>query len=136
MPITNMDPQGRFSVDQLRAQTAQKSVHNVPGEEHDDYFGEAKKLPVRIMAAGLGQALAFISAKAKKRHGLKRLQTDLSDWVLKRIESSPCEAKCPVETPRLLHEIIHGDSAFVRRATDEALAYLKWLNRFAEAVAK
>ena len=38
------------------------------------------------------------------------------------------------ETEQLIKEaIIHGDSDFLRRATDEALAYLAWLNRFAEA---
>ncbi len=33
----------------------------------------------------------------------------------------------------LLESIIKGDSEFLRRATDEVIAYLQWLNRFAEA---
>ena len=33
----------------------------------------------------------------------------------------------------LLLAIIYGNSDFLRRATDEVLAYLLWLNRFAEA---
>ena len=33
----------------------------------------------------------------------------------------------------LLEQIVNGDSNFLRRATDETLAYLQWLNRFAEA---
>ena len=33
----------------------------------------------------------------------------------------------------LLLAVIQGNSDFLRRATDEVLAYLLWLNRFAEA---
>jgi CRISPR-associated protein Cmr5 len=32
-----------------------------------------------------------------------------------------------------LERIVQGNSDFLRRATDEVLAYLLWLNRFAEA---
>lgn len=133
MNSSDSNSPNRISADQLRAQAAQKSVADLPVADREDYFGEAKKLPVRIMASGLGQALAFIAAKAKKRSSLKGLQADLSTWVLKRIEPAACNVNCPPDTPPLLHCIIHGDSAFVRRATDETLAYLKWLNRFAEA---
>ena len=42
-------------------------------------------------------------------------------------------AKNAPKPDSLMESIIHGDSEFMRRATDEALAYLQWLNRFAEA---
>jgi len=97
-------------------------------EKAKEYAREAKKLPTRIMAAGLGQALAFILAKAKdKKPNLKRLHDDLTDWVIKQ---RPMSAKNP---DSLMESIIAGDSNFLRRATDEVLAYLVWLNRFAEA---
>lgn len=97
-------------------------------ERAKEYAREAKKLPTRIMAAGLGQALAFILAKAKDRKpNLKRLHEDLTDWIIKQ---RPMSAKKP---DSLMESIVEGDSDFLRRATDEALAYLVWLNRFAEA---
>jgi CRISPR-associated protein Cmr5 len=97
-------------------------------EKAKEYAREAKRLPTRIMAAGLGQALAFILAKAKdKKPNLKRLHEDLTDWVIKH-------RSIPAKKPNsLLESIIEGDSDFLRRATDEVLAYLVWLNRFAEA---
>jgi CRISPR-associated protein Cmr5 len=118
--------------DQERANDAWNRIKSVKEQlskdEQRDYAGEARKLPVRIMASGLGQALAFIRAKAaSKKESLGRLHDDLSDWVLNtRLPA----AKNP---DGLLGAVIHGDSDFLRRATDETLAYLAWLNRFAEA---
>ena len=42
---------------------------------------------------------------------------------------TPPQAK----TVDLLERIVKGNSDFLRRATDEVLAYLVWLKRFAEA---
>ena len=99
------------------------------GEGAKEYAREAKKLPVRIMASGLGQALAFILAKAKdKKPNLTKLHNDLTDWVIRQRQIE--EAKRPGS---LLESILEGDADFLRRATDEVLAYLQWLNRFAEA---
>lgn len=97
-------------------------------EKAKEYAREAKKLPTRVMTAGLGSALAFILAKAKdKKPNLKRLHEDLTDWVIKQ---RPVAAK---KQDNLMESIIEGDSDFLRRATEEVLAYLVWLNRFAEA---
>ena len=57
------------TLDQRRADHAWNCIRQIAGQEKDakEYAGEAKKLPVRVMASGLGQALAFIRSKAKKR---------------------------------------------------------------------
>jgi len=96
------------------------------GEETETYAREAKKLPVRIRNAGLGQALAFLKAKEKKKHGLKKLLNDLTGWVVgqRGIGKPPQD---------LLDNYLEGDADLLRRATDETLAYLVWLNRFADA---
>jgi CRISPR-associated protein Cmr5 len=75
------------------------------------------------MAAGLGQALAFLKAKDYA----PGLLAELTEWMKQRI---PPKQKEPTD---LLERIVKGDSDFLRRATDEVLAYLLWLNRFAEA---
>ncbi|MCI0421905.1 MAG: type III-B CRISPR module-associated protein Cmr5 [Acidobacteria bacterium] len=126
------------TLDQRRANHAWKAIlsfsRNKPnGEcEYDEaakeYAREAHKLPTRIMAAGLGQALAFILAKAKdKKPNLRLLHDHLTDWVIRQ---RPISSMKP---DSLLESVIEGDSDFLRRTTDEALAYLLWLNRFAEA---
>ena len=125
------------TVDQRRAAHAWKAITSLAtlegtqrkyGEDAKEYAREAKKLPTRILSSGLGQALSFILAKAKaKKPNLSKLHDHLTDWV---IRERPIPAKKP---DSLLESILEGDSDFLRRATDEALAYLQWLNRFADA---
>lgn len=86
-----------------------------------DFAIQLKKLPTRIMAAGLGQALAFLYAKGTT----PKLLDTLTEWVRERIRGED-------ETKPLLERLIHGDSDFQRRATSEVLAYLLWLGRFAD----
>jgi len=100
----------------------QKQGHH-QRQDPKKFGGQAKKLPTRIMAAGLGQALAFLNAKGHA----PGLLAELTVWVGVRIPPGPGEPK------DLLERIVKGDSDFLRRATDEVLAYLVWLNRFAEA---
>jgi len=104
-------------------QRAKQKQNLHQNQEPKKFGGHAKKLPMRIMAAGLGQALAFLKAKDYA----PGLLAELSAWIGKRIPPKQGE---PTE---LLERIVKGDSDFLRRATDEVLAYLTWLNRFAEA---
>jgi len=124
------------TLDQLRAKHAWTRIKKLmeafkDSKDQEEYAGEAKKLPMRIMASGLGQALAFILAKANKgekpKEHLIQLHNDLSDWVIK---NRGFKAAVPNS---LLESVIQGDTDFLRLATDETLAYLQWLNRFAEA---
>ncbi len=128
--MTSQTDKMRQTLDQRRASHAWEAVQGAkkktkPHENQDPkkFGGQAKKLPTRIMAAGLGQALAFLKAKGYA----PGLLAELNDWVAKRIP--PAQG----ETNVLLERIVKGNSDFLRRATDEVLAYLVWLNRFAEA---
>ena len=49
-----------------------------PDEVAKKFGGQAKKLPMRIIAAGMGQALAFLCGKGYA----PALLTDLGDWIL------------------------------------------------------
>ncbi len=119
------------TLDQQRARHAWDAIERLRGKtepQRKEYAQEAKKLPIRLMTSGLGQALAFILAKAKdKKPTLRQLHDDLTDWTLGH-------RRLPGRHPdSLLKSICFGDALFLRRATDEVLAYLEWLNRFAEA---
>lgn len=121
------------NLDQDRAKHAWGAVGSAKSSLNKDakakYAGEAKKLPIRIMNSGLGQALVFLASKTdggKKHEELKRLSKDISSWVLVQIGRKS-------ESEDLLKVLIQGDTTTLRRATDETLAYLQWLNRFAEA---
>ena len=105
--------------DQLRAKHAWEVVEKVKGSKDAKLFGgAARKLPVRIMASGLGQALAFLAAKGKT----PALLDALGEWVLKDPKSK-----------NLLKAVIEGNADTLRLYTTETLAYLQWLNRFCEA---
>ncbi len=122
--MTQTAAQGKATIDQQRAKHAWNAAQQLRlgSDEADDYAREAKKLPVRMITSGLGHALAFLNAKKAKKRGLEGLIKDLDDWASRRLRVQQS----------LLEAIMQGDSDFLRRATDEMLAYLAWLNRFTE----
>ncbi len=115
----------RPNLGQRRAQHAYRAVRNVSQNEFAKFLIEARKLPMRIRTAGLGHALAFLEAKDE----VPALKRELSRWVL----WDRYEKQADNTQPELLQEIVGGTSLQLRRWTDESLAYLEWLTRFAEA---
>lgn len=97
-----------------------------PNDAAKKYGVHARKLPMRIMASGLGQALAFLHAK----NYCPDLLTALADWVLYQRKGAGGAARGADE---LLRAVVAGDSEFAQLATAEVLAYLRWLTRFVEA---
>jgi len=95
-----------------------------------DYSSLARKVPMLVLTNGLGQTLAFLKAKGKNDPADEHtvLFRQLSRWVLDQIAPNTSAS-----IPDLLHWILENDSAAYRRATTEALAFLNWLKRFAEA---
>jgi len=119
------------TLDQRRAAHAWAAIAAAKALERSDRdkFGiHAKKLPTRIMASGLGQALAFLLAK---KYAPLLVQT-INHWVLKR-EPFPRDNKELGRAAALVETIVQGDATSMRRHTAETLAYLQWLIRFAEA---
>lgn len=92
------------------------------------FGGQAKRLPTQILAAGLGQALTFLLAKKYAPEPL----IAIGDWVLNKPADPNSQSKRP-DKDALIKEIINGNSDFLRRATEETLAYLRWVVRFADA---
>jgi CRISPR-associated protein Cmr5 len=118
---------GHQSLDQRRAGHAWQLVAQVKAADEKarkDFKVQAKRLPARIMAAGLGQSLAFLEAKRTA----PLLLAALADWVNQRGPAGPRDGEA-----RLLLRIVRGDSDFLRFATAECLAYLQWVVRFADA---
>lgn len=116
------------SLEQKRAAAAWERVVYVRdhGQSYAKKYGQlAKSAPADIQANGLGQTLAFWRAKPKEEHS-QALFKDVSDWVKKQMGLS---------TQKTLLEWIIQDARTdeYRRATAEAIAFLNWLKRFAEA---
>ncbi|OWK41124.1 type III-B CRISPR module-associated protein Cmr5 [Fimbriiglobus ruber] len=117
----------RQTPDQQRARHAWEVISRVKNANDaklkKDFGIHVRKLPMRVLASGLGAALAFLEAKKDA----PELVSALSSWM---------ENVVPVRPPgqaRLLLRIIESDADFQRFATTECLAYLQWLVRFAEA---
>jgi CRISPR-associated protein Cmr5 len=94
-------------------------------KQRKEFKTQVKKLPARVLAAGLGQALAFLEAKQYA----PQLRDALSHWI-----NTEGMARTADPQQRLLERVVHGDSDFLRYATAECLAYLQWMIRFADAV--
>ncbi len=121
----------RQTLDQQRAQHAWTAVQDVAGRSEDfkkKYGSLARRVPMLILTNGLGPTLAFLRSKGKNdphdEHTV--LAGHLSTWVLSQIASG-------TQNQTLLDWVLNHDSNDYRRATTEALAYLVWLKRFAEA---
>ncbi len=130
--------ESRPTLDQRRAQHTWETVERARAlndnakndNAKNDFAREAKRLPMRIKTAGLGQTLAFLTAKGGEARRLLLVQ--LGDWLLKKrkLAQWPQDAK---EDNALVKAIINGDANLLRRATEETLLYLQWLTRFSEA---
>ncbi len=121
------------TLEQRRAAHAWKAVQRICSSQHSkDYRREAKRLPLRIVTAGLGHAIAFANAK---KGANAEVAEDVARWVLGRLVNGP-GVDNGVHARSLMCRIVEKDADWLRRATEEALAYLQWLSRFAEAEIK
>jgi len=138
----------RQTTDQRRAAHAWKKIewvlakwpHRVdkgkrfPDPKAKEYGQLVKDLPTRVLASGLGQALAFRWAKGREDEQTLGLLSHLGDWVLDKRKNPASTAPEP-KPQALIRKLVadNADAAFLRRATEESIAYLQWLKRFAEA---
>lgn len=118
--------------EQKRARCAWENVQEINRLEDKDskkrYRTLAQRTPVLVLTNGLGQTAAFLHDENKKDAAEERLYQHLSSWLLGRIGGvRPQEGLLEAITQR-------WTSAQYRRANDEALVFLTWLKRFAEAV--
>ncbi len=117
------------SLEQKRASAAWNRVKDVKGKPHESkYRALVKGAMAEIQTNGLGQALAFWAAKKEEHH--KALASHVSEWVKSELKIT--------DPKKNLLEWVTQDARTdqYRRATSEAMAFLAWLKRFAEAELK
>ncbi len=124
------------TLEQRRASKAWECVRDAKATNFGKEYGQlCRKAPADIQINGLGQTLAFWRAKGsengqpkeKGNNAYWRLYTHLSQWVL---------AELRIRSQQALMDWITDQGTGVddyRRATSEALAFLIWMKRFAEA---
>ena len=117
--------------DQRRAQHALRKIREVPQKLRADYKANANSLPATIVMNGLGQACAMLLAGA----GRQSEQDSVHRMIYRHLQDWLCQGNDAVyrDAPDLVEAVIgHGQNDYVR-AQGEALAYLDWLKKFAQA---
>lgn len=112
------------TLEQQRAAFAWKKVQGCD----DRYTGLAKGAPALIMNSGLMQTLAFYQSKGKDHH--KALLGHLCAWL------KDCDLVEGSDYRQAMKSLHQARSADYRRATDEALALLRWLRQLAPTVGR
>ncbi len=95
-----------------------------------DYRSYVKKLPQMILSNGLGQSMAFVFSKKKEGNAYAFIYQQISEYL----NSNNTIRISKDKDKDLLEWIISLDSHNYRYATEEVLAFLNWLRRFAEGM--
>ncbi len=112
-------------LERQRAEVAWQNIKDIKNEKYEGkYRSLVIQMPTFIQVNGLAQTLAFLKAKDQDHH--RKAHEVLSNWFQKRFPDN-------FSTGDLLHQIINMNSQEYRWATREAIAFLQWLKRFAEA---
>lgn len=119
------------SLDQQRAHHAYTKIRKIrPENRTDELVGKINKFPSTIQTCGLLAAVGFYSTKGGDH---KTVCVFLKDWLFDDpvfdFLWQPKDRECP-----LTDAISQLDPSHYRLATREALAYLVWLKRAAEAL--
>lgn len=96
-----------------------------------DYRSYTRKIPQMILSNGLGQTLAYIYSKKEKGNAYDLIYKQLTDYLK---SESTSRKRMPEKEPELVEWVIKLPSAEYRYVTEEILAFLKWLKRFAEGM--
>lgn len=110
------------TLEQKRAKYAWERVQSCTRR---DYTNLAKSAPALIMNSGLMQTLAFYKSKDKDHH--RALIQHVCGWL----ETQGIVRKS--DFAAVMQELHSANPAGYRRATEEALAILKWIRQFAAA---
>jgi CRISPR-associated protein Cmr5 len=124
------------TLEQKRAKHALDQVKALPKDKPGNYLSYVNALPAAILMNGLGQALATERAASDQAH--HRLAQHVSEWLLSPEAHTRYAAVVSDEakldaTQRLLGRIVVGDQEAYLWAQTEAIAYVTWLKKFANA---
>ncbi len=126
------------TLDQKRAEYAWEQVSQAAEQRIvGDYTNLAKGTPALVMGSGLMQTLAFLKAKGKPQH--LSLLGHICRWLGKTLGGTPVTERerfppeADAEFERVMAAMQSMPSSLYLRATDEALALLRWIRQFADA---
>ena len=119
-----------MNIERERARHALNTVKKLEKKGVDKYASYVKGLPATILQNGFGQAMATLLSAAKNRDAddHKLLYSNLEEWLCKVNPDSPY-----INEPDLMQAITGGTEKAYLLAQAEAMSYLEWLKKFANA---
>lgn len=96
-----------------------------------NYRSYVRKIPQMILSNGLGQTLAFVFAKKENGDAYDLIYRQLTDYLK---SDTVARIKMPNEQNELVQWVISLGSYEYRYVTEEILAFLNWLKKFAEGM--
>ena len=135
-----MSQNPKLTLDQQRAKYAWEKSEEAAKVDIDKYTNLAKSVPSLIMNSGLMQTLAFLQSKIDKKYPqYEILLIQMCKWLGRTLGGTqitntgrfpPQEA---ADFPNVMTALYNSPSGFYMRATDEAMALLRWISQFADA---
>lgn len=124
------------TLEQKRAKHALDQVKALQKEKSGNYLSYVNALPAAILMNGLGQALATERAASDQAH--HKLARHVSKWLLSseahtRYAAAVADEAKLDDAQWLLGQIVAGDQDAYLWAQTEAIAYVTWLKKFANA---
>lgn len=127
-----------LTLDQKRAQFAWQKVEEAAKVDIEKYRNLAKAVPSLIMNSGLMQTLAFLQSKGERHHEI--LTIHLCKWLGGTLRGSfvsendrfPLEQDANFKS--VMNALYQSQTDLYLRATSEAMALLRWIRQFADAV--
>jgi len=100
-------------------------------KKQKEYKSNTRKISTMILSNGLGQTLAFIKAKSEKGNAYDLIYSQLTEYMK---SAHTVRIQMPKEKNDFVEWVISCDSSKYRYITQEILAFLNWLRRFAEGL--
>ncbi len=107
------------------------AVNNLDDKKKKEYRSYTRKIPQMILSNGLGQTLAFVYAKKEEGNAYDLIYKQLTDYLK---SESTTRIRMPENKNELSEWVISLDSYNYRYVTEEVLAFLNWLKKFAEGM--
>jgi CRISPR-associated protein Cmr5 len=109
----------------------EEAVKKLDEKRRKEYRSYTRKISTMILSNGLGQTLAFVKAKAKDGNAYELLYAQMTEYMK---SNSVIRIQMPPDKNELIEWVISCDSKEYRWITQELLAFLNWLKRFAEGM--
>lgn len=102
-------------------------------KRNKEYSSYIKKLPAMIQTNGLGQSLAFYYANKNNVYG--DIYRQIEEWIRKK-QPGLLSKYTHQGNEEFVEIIINMNSGDYRIISNEVLAYLNWMRRFADGMIK